>query len=76
MPTTGRRSPEMSRARCRNPRFISALLRVRVLAVLGRIATAVHPASSAVGNIDVVRTEPLLPPVIMIVAPAGVGRGD
>ena len=54
--------------------FISVLLRVRVLAVLGRIATAVHPASSAVGHVDVVRIEALLPPVMMLVAPVGVGR--
>jgi hypothetical protein len=55
---------------------LSGLLRVRVLAVLGRIATAVHPASSAVGHVDVVRMEPLLPSVTIMVTPAGVGRGD
>jgi hypothetical protein len=56
-------------------KFISVLLRVRVLAVLGRIATAVHPASYAVGEVDVARIEPLLPAVTMMVAPVGVGRG-
>jgi hypothetical protein len=55
-------------------RFISVLLRVRVLVVLGRNAIAVHPASSAVGHEDVVRMEPLLPPVMMLVAPVGVVR--
>jgi hypothetical protein len=47
------------------------LLRVRVLVVLGRIAAEVHPASSAVGHVDVVR----MPSGMMMVAPVGVGRG-
>jgi hypothetical protein len=54
--------------------FVLGLLRVRVFVVPGRIVTAVHPASSAVGHVDVVRMEPLPPPVMMIVAPVGVGR--
>jgi hypothetical protein len=57
-------------------KIISVLPRVRVLVMLGRIATAVHPASSAVGHVDVVRMEPLLPPVMMMVTPVGVGSGD
>jgi hypothetical protein len=54
-------------------RSISALLRVRVPMVLGRVATALHPASSSVRRVDVAGYNRC--PVLMMVAPVGVGRG-